>query len=130
MIDAKELTARDFLDYLAWKAAKLIGWDTKTARWRVGFRRQGEYANLIVYSMSPSQRKRNFESIEAGCIEILCPITSNEKAWLSCLLIASRVNPIRVGTVEILPANPCLEEILLEMDVEGWIPWKDREKQQ
>ena len=127
MIDPNKLTEQDILDYLAWKSAKLLGWDTKTSRWRIGFRRQGEYASLIVYSMSPAtRRKMNFETLKSGIIEILCPATIDAGKFLACILMASQVNSIYVGKHELLPLKPCLEKILLEMDVENWIPWKDR----
>lgn len=127
MIDPNKLVEQDILDYLAWKSAKLLGWDTKTSRWRIGFRRQGEYASLIVYSLSPAtRRKMNFESLKSGIIEILCPATIDVSKFLACILMASQVNPIYVGKEELLPMKPCLEKILLEMDVENWIPWRDR----
>ena len=127
MTDLSKLTKQDILDYLAWKSAKLLGWDTKTSRWRIGFRRQGEYASLIVYSMSlATRRKMNFETLKSGNIEILCSATIDARKFLAYILIASQVNPIYVGKHELLPLKPCLEKILLEMDVENWIPWKDR----
>lgn len=126
MIDPNNLKAQDLLDYLAWKAAKSLGWSASTARWRIGIRRQGEYTSLIVYSMTPAKRPKNFESLKAGALDILAPATSDERKWLGCILTASQVSPICVGSVEILPVKPCLEKILLEMDVENWIPWKDR----
>lgn len=132
MVDPNNLKAQDLLDYLAWKAAKLLGWDVVNARWRIGFRRCGEYASLIVYSMTPT--KRNFESLQAGGLEILVPATSDEKKWLGCILLAAQQSPIRAGGLlgkeDLLPLKPCLEKILLEMDVEGWIPWRDRGSQQ
>lgn len=125
MTDLNKLSEQDILDYLAWKSAKLLGWDTKTSHWRIGFRRQGEYASLIVYSMSPAtRRKMNFESLKSGIIEILCPATIDAGKFLACILMASQVNPIYVGKEELLPMKPCLEKILLEMDVEGWNPWR------
>ena len=126
MIDPNNLKAQDLLDYLAWKAAKSLGWSASTARWRIGIRRQGEYTSLIVYSMTPAKRLKNFESLQAGALDILVPATSDERKWLECILMASQASPICVGAVEILPVKPCLEKILLEMDVENWIPWKDR----
>ena len=127
MVALSKLSEKDILDYLAWKAAKLLGWDTKTSHWRIGFRRQGEYASLIVYSMSPAtRRKMNFESLKSGIIEILCPATIDAGKFLACILMASQVNPIYVGKEELLPMKPCLEKILLEIDVEGWNPWRDR----
>ena len=129
MIDPNNLSKQDILDYLAWKSAKLLGWDTKTSCWRVGFRRQGEYASLIVYSMSPAaRRKMNFESLKSGIIEILCPATVDAGKLLACILVASQVNPIYVGEAELLPMKPCLEKILLEMNVEGWTPSKSSQK--
>lgn len=126
MTDLNKLSEQDILDYLAWKSAKLLGWDTKTSHWRIGFRRQGEYASLIVYSMSPAtRRKMNFESLKSGIIEILCPATIDACKFLACILMASQVNSIYVGKEELLPMKPCLEKILLEMDVEGWNPWRD-----
>ena len=127
MVDLSKLSEQDILDYLAWKSAKLLGWDTKTSRWRIGFRRQGEYASLIVYSMSPAtRRKMNFETLKSGNIEILCSATIDARKLLSCILFESQVDSIYVGKHELLPMKPCLEKILLEMDVENWIPWKDR----
>ena len=127
MTDLSKLTEQDILDYLAWQSAKLLGWDTKTSRWRIRFRRQGEYASPIVYSMSPAtRRKMNFETLKSGIIEILCPATIDADKFLACILMASQVNPIYVGKHKLLPLKPCLEKILLEMDVENWIPWKDR----
>ncbi len=127
MIDLSKLTEQDILDYLAWKSAKLLGWDTKTSHWRIGFRRQSEYTSLIVYSMSPATRiKMNFESLKSGIIEILCPATIDASKFLACILMASQVNPIYVGEEELLLMKPCLEKILLEMDVECWNPWRDR----
>ena len=126
MIDPNNLKAQDLLDYLAWKAAKSLGWSVSTARWRIGIRRQGEYASLIVHSMTPAKRLKNFESLKAGALDILVPATSDERKWLGCILVASQASPICVGAAEILPAKPCLEKILLEMDVEGWNPWRDR----
>lgn len=127
MIDPNKLTEQDILDYLAWKSAKLLGWDTKTSHWRIGFRRQGEYSSPIVYSLSPAiRRKMNFESLKSGIIEILCPATVDASKFLACILLASQANPIYVGKEKLLPMKPCLEKILLEMDVEGWNSWRVR----
>lgn len=127
MVDLSKLSEQDILDYLAWKSAKLLGWDTKTSHWRIGFRRQGEYASLIVYSLSKAtRRKMSFESLRSGIIEILCPATIDARKLLSCILLESQVDSIYVGNHKLLPMKPCLEKILLEMDVEGWNPWRDR----
>lgn len=130
MIDPNDLKTRDLLDYLAWKAAKGLGWSVSTARWRIGIRRQGEYTSLIVYSMTPAKRLKNFNSLQASALDILVPATSDERKWLGCILMASQASPIYVGAVEILPMRPCLEKILLEMDVEGWSPLKYQEKEE
>ena len=113
----KNLNEKDILDFLAWKAAKLQGWNIQNATWRIGFQHLSCFYRAVVYSFS----SRNFEALTCGGADLLVPRTSSHKILLKYILLASRVNPIYVrNKYEILPVRPSLEWILLEMDVNGW----------
>lgn len=113
----KDLDEKDILDFLAWKAAKLQGWNIQNTTWRIGFQHLNYFYRAIVYSFS----RRNFETLTCSGADLLVPCTSSHKILLKYILLASRVNPICVrNKYEILPVRPSLEWILLEMDVNGW----------
>lgn len=118
------IDAKTICDFLAWKAAKDLKYDTTNFKWHLGFQNQGfGYCHVIVYTKSRRSCRR-FEALRgSNGMEILCPATSDPNKILTSILEVARYMPIYasgIGSSEILSQNPSLERLLLEMDLEGW----------
>lgn len=151
MVDSSTLTVHDILDWIAWKAAFLCGWDVETTKWRIGIKRLGEFTRLIVCSPASHnvqlevQKDADLDLAELGSgkacqwtsfcagsgteeFDIITEHTSSEKVWLTSILNASRHAPVWIhgetsgSRLEILPAGASLEWILLQLDIIGWTP--------
>lgn len=120
----RDLNWKDICDFLAYKAAKALGWDTTKYIWHLGCRSNGyQLYSIAVFSFG----SKRFENLKGKCgIDILLPRRTQDPAKiLASLLTSAAVEPIVVyksgkPAGEVLPRNPALEPLLLEMDLEGW----------
>lgn len=113
------MTVHDILDWIAWKAAFMSGWDVETTKWRIGIKRLGEFTRLIV--CSPASHNVQLEALKdadadldpaelgagkacqwtsfctgsgADELDIITERTSSEKVWLTSILSANRHAPV------------------------------------
>ena len=120
----RDVNWKDICDFLAYKAAKALGLDTTKHIWHLGCRSNGyQLYSIAVFSFGT----KSFAILKGkGGIDILLPGRTQDPAKiLASLLTSASVEPIVVykngnPAGEVLPQNPALEPLLLEMDLEGW----------
>lgn len=122
----RDLDEKTICDFLAYKAAKALGWDTTSHTWHLGCQHTGYGMYGIIVFCFDRKKAPSFEYLRGDSgIVIMCPMSGDPKKLLASLLTASRSTSIGVHKCGkcigvVLPQNPPLEQLLLEMDLEDW----------